>query len=122
MISCEYYGVTPQTKPETPYTPSADDFKVVSKDAQVVQTDEIAVKKESIAAPSAGTVKVEDNKVKLGVTVLKTSDLTAEKKEWNPVKLTKADIDVDADGNIIVNVPVDSSSGFMVIQTKDAAK
>ena len=112
--ACELYGLAAKPKP------TAEDFKAVSKDAQVVQEGEIAVKKESIAAPSAGTVKVEDGKVQLGVAVLKTSDLTAEKKDWGKVKLTKEDIDVDADGNIIVNVPVDSQSGFMVIQTKDA--
>ena len=117
---CWYYGVTPQTKPDEPYTPTADDFKVVSKDAPIVEPDEIAVKKESIAAPSAGTVKVENNTVQLGVTVLKTSDLTVEKKNWNKVKITKDNIDVDADGNIIVNVPVDSASGFMILQSKDA--
>lgn len=85
-----------------------------------IPDDKVLVTKESIAAPSAGTVTVEGNKVRLGVTVLKTSDLTAEKKDWGKVKLTKDNIDVDDDGNIIVNVPVDSASGFMVIQTKDA--
>ena len=99
---CAYYGITPKQEP------------------QAVQEDEIAVKKESIAAPSAGTVKAENNTVQLGVTVLKTSDLTAEKKDWDKVKITKDDIDVDEDGNIIVNVPVDSSSGFMILQSKDA--
>lgn len=112
--ACELYGLAAKPKP------TAEDFKAVDKDAQFVLEGEIAVKKESIAAPSAGTVKVEDGKVQLGVAVLKTSDLTAEKKDWSKVKLTKEDIDVDADGNIIVNVPVDSQSGFMVIQTKDA--
>ena len=105
LYACACYGLTAKPKPMDP---------------KLVQEDEIAVKKESIAAPSAGTVKVEDGKVQLGVAVLKTSDLTAEKKGWSKVKLTKDDIDVDADGNIIVNVPVDSQSGFMVIQTKDA--
>lgn len=116
LASCVAYGIVPQPRP------TAKDYKVVSKDAEIVPEGHIAVSKESIAAPSADTVKVEDSKVQLGVTVLKTSDLTAEKKDWNKVKLTKEDIDVDADGNIIVNVPVDSASGFMVIRTKDAAK
>ena len=118
--ACEYYGVEVKQKPDTPDTPSADDFKVVGKDAPIVEPDEIAVKKESIQAPSAGTVTVENNKVQLGVTVLKTDDLTAEKKTWDKVKITKDNIDVDADGNIIVNVPVDSASGFMILQSKDA--
>ena len=101
--SCLVWGLAPKEKP------------------QVIQNDEIVVKKESIAAPSAGTVKVEDNKVQLGVTVLKTSDLTAEKKEWGEVTLTADDVKV-VDGKIVISVPVDSASGFMVIQTKDAAK
>ena len=122
--ACEFYGIPKQTEPsvpEVPAKPTPDDFKAVSKDAQVIQNDEIAVKKESIAAPSAGTVKVEDNKVQLGVTVLKTSDLTAEKKEWGEVTLTADDVKV-VDGKVVISVPVDSASGFMVIQTKDAAK
>ena len=100
--ACTYYDLTPKEKP------------------QVIGEDEIAVKKEAIQAPSAGTVTVENNTVQLGVTVLKTDDLTAEKKTWNKVTITKADIDVDADGNIIVNVPVDSASGFMILQSGDA--
>ena len=121
---CAYYGCTPLTKPETPEVPAeptAEDFKVVSKGAEIVPEGHIAVSKESIAAPSAGTVKVEDKKVQLGVTVLKTSDLTAETKEWGEVTLTADDVKV-VDGKIVISVPVDSASGFMVIQTKDAAK
>ena len=113
--ACEFYGV------EAKAEPTAEDFKVVSKGAEIVPEGHIAVSKESIAAPSAGTVKVEDNKVQLGVTVLKTSDLTAEKKEWGEVTLTADDVKV-VDGKIVISVPVDSASGFMVIQTKDAAK
>ena len=117
--ACEFYGV------EVKAEPTAEDFKfvpegsVVVPEEQVIGSDEIAVKKESIAAPSAGTVKVEDNKVQLGVTVLKTSDLTAEKKEWGEVTLTADDVKV-VDGKIVISVPVDSASGFMILQSGDA--
>ena len=120
--SCKYYGLSAKLKPSTPQIPDAppaDDYKVVSKDAEIIQEGEIAVTKESIAAPSAGTVKVEENKVQLGVTVLKTADLTDEKKDWDEVTLTADDVKV-VDGKIVISVPVDSASGFMVIKTKDA--
>lgn len=61
----------------------------------------------------------EDGKVQLGVTVLKTSDLTVEKKNWDEVTLTANDVKV-VDGKIVISGPVDSASGYMVIQTKDA--
>lgn len=99
--ACEVFGITPKTEP------------------QVVGADEIAVKKESIQSPSAGTVTVEANKVQLGVTILKTSDLTAEKKDWGEVTLTADDVKV-VDGKIVISVPVDSASGFMILQSKDA--
>ena len=110
--SCVAYGINPQPKPDAPYTPKEEDFKFVP-DGSVV------VSKESVQTPSAGTVTVEDNKVQLGVTVLKTSDLTAEKKEWGEVALTADDVKV-VDGKIVISVPVDSASGFMILQTKDA--
>ena len=100
--ACVWYDVTPKAEPP------------------IVHEDEIAVKKEAIRAPHAETVEVEGNAVRLGVVILKTSDLTDETKGWDKVKITKADIDVDADGNIIVNVPVDSASGFMILQSGDA--
>ena len=117
--ACEFYGVEVKTEP------TAEDYKfvpegsVVVPEEQVIRSDEIAVKKESIAAPSAGTVKVEDNKVQLGVTVLKTSDLTAEKKVWGEVTLSADDVKV-VDGKIVISVPVDSQSGFMILQSGDA--
>lgn len=114
-----YYGVTPQTRPETPYTPTADDFKVVPSDAQIVKEGEIAISKEAIAAPSAETMTVADNRVQLGVSILKTADLTAEKKDWGEVILTADDVRV-VDGKIIISVPVDSATGFMILQSKDA--
>lgn len=104
LIACKAYGLTPLQKPD---------------DVQVLPSGCIAVTKESIAAPSAGTVKVEENKVQLGVTVLKTDDLTDEKKDWDEVTLTADDVKV-VDGKIVISVPVDSASGFMVIKTKDA--
>ena len=62
--ACGFYGFTPQKKP------TAEDYKVVSKDAQVVQEGEIAVTKESIEAAKAEIVNVANGMVYLGVSVL----------------------------------------------------
>ena len=45
--ACEFYGIEQKTKPDVPSTPTAEDFKVVSKDAQVVPAP---------PAPPAGAV------------------------------------------------------------------
>ena len=133
-VACALYGLTPVSKPANPQlipdgckaVPNDARIvqageKVVAKDAEIVPDGSIAVTKESIAAPSAGTVKVEDGVVQLGVSVRKTSDLTKEKKEWGLVSLGADDVKV-VGGKVVISVPVDSVSGFMVIQTMDTTK
>ena len=117
--ACEFYGIEQKTKPDVPSTPTAEDFKVVSKDAQVVKEGEIAVTKESLQAAKAEAVTVADGVVSLGVTVNTNGDLTAETKSWQPVELKQENVKVE-NGKIVISIPVDSQSGFMILQSGDA--
>ena len=98
---CAYYGLTPKTEP------------------QVVKEDEIAVTKESIEAAKAEAVSVADGVVSLGVTVNTNGNFTAETKSWAPVELKQENVKVE-NGKIVISIPVDSQSGFMILQSGDA--
>lgn len=122
--SCAFYGVTPQTQPETPKIPAeptSEDFRVVPRDAQVIGSDEIAVTRESIAAAKAEIVNIANGMVYLGVSVLSNSDITAS-TAWAPVKFTKdTQIGLSADGTkLILPIPVAAQQGFMILQSGDA--
>ena len=110
--ACGFYGITPKTEP------TAEDFKVVSKDAQVVQEGEIAVTKESLQTAKAETVQIVDGVVYLGVSVLSNSDITAS-TAWAPVKFPAGtQIGLTADGTkLIIPVPAAAQSGFMILQS-----
>ena len=113
--ACAFYNITPKTEP------TAEDYKVVSKDAQVVKGGEIAVTKESIATAKAMTVQIVNGQVALGVSVLSNSDITAS-TAWAPVKFTKdTQIGLSADGTkLILPIPVAAQQGFMILQSGDA--
>ena len=114
--ACKYYGITPKTEP------TAEDYKVVSKDAQVVNEGEIAVTKESIQAAKAETVEIVGGMVYLGVSVLSNSDITASTANWAPVKFTEdTQIGLSADGTkLVLPIPVAAQQGFMILQSGDA--
>ena len=120
--SCAFYGVTPQTQPETPKIPAeptSEDFRVVPRDAQVIGSDEIAVKKESIQAAKAETISIANNEVRLGVSVMSNANITAEIAEWGKVNLSSENVKVE-NGNVVITIPVSSASGFMILQSGDA--
>ena len=58
--------------------------------------------------------------VTLGVTVNTNGDLTAEMKRWQPVELKGENVKVE-NGKIVITIPVDSQSGFMILQSGDAS-
>ena len=99
--SCGMWNVTPKTAP------------------QVVQEGEIAVTKESLQAAKAEAVSIADGVVSLGVTVNTNGNFTAEAKSWAPVELKSENVEVK-DGKIVISIPVDSQSGFMILQSGDA--
>ena len=113
--ACEYYGIPPKTEP------TAEDFKVVSKDAQLVQEGEIAVTKESIQAAKAETVEIANGVVYLGVSVLSNSDITAS-TAWAPVKFPENPlVYITEDGTkLILPIPASAKQGFMILQSGDA--
>ena len=113
LASCTILGIQPQKKL------NETDFKAVSKDAQVIGSDEIAVKKESIQAAKAETISIANNEIQLGVSVMSNSNITAEIAEWGKVNLASDDVKVE-NGNVVITIPVDSTSGFMILQSKDA--
>ena len=99
--ACAAYGLTPKTAP------------------QVVKEGEIAVTKESLQAAKAEAVSIADGVVSLGVTVNTNGNFTAETKSWAPVELTSENVKVE-NGKIVISIPVDSQSGFMILQSGDA--
>ena len=113
--ACEFYGITPKTEP------TAEDFKVVSKDAQIVQEGEIAVTKESLQAAKAETVEIMGGQILLGVSVLSNSDITAS-TAWAPVKFPEGtQIGLSTDGTkLVLPIPVAAQQGFMILQSGDA--
>ena len=114
--ACEFYGITPKTEP------TAEDYKIVSKDAQVVKEGEIAVTKESLQAAKAMTVQIVNGQVALGVSVLSNADITASTANWAPVKFTPdTQIGLSADGTkLVLPIPVAAQQGFMILQSGDA--
>ena len=58
--------------------------------------------------------------VTLGVTVNTNGDLTVETKSWQPVELKGENVKVE-NGKIVITIPVDSRSGFMILQSGDAS-
>ena len=113
LVSCTILGIPPQKKL------NETDFKVVSKDAQVIGSDEIAVKKESIQAAKAETISIANNEIQLGVSVMSNSNITAEIAKWGKVNLASENVKVE-NGNVVITIPVDSASGFMILQSGDA--
>lgn len=112
-FACEFYGIAPKSKR------SVDDFKVVDKDTPVVGSDEVAVKKIEIRAATAETVKVENGNVTICVNVCSNGNVQAETKDWKPVNLTSENVSV-VNGKVVISIPVNSQSGFMILQTGDA--
>ena len=45
---------------------------------------------------------------------------TAETKSWQPVELKDENVKVE-NGKIVITIPVDSQSGFMILQSGDAS-
>ena len=85
----------------------------------VIPEGKVLVSKEEIAAAKAETVTVDGGAVTLGVTVNTNGDLTAETKSWQPVELNGGNVKVE-NGKIVITIPVDSESGFMILQSGDA--
>ena len=119
--ACIFYGIGKKDRPDVPSTPTAEDYKIVSKDAQVVQEGEIAVKKESIAAAKAMTVQIVNGQIELSVSASTNADITAE-VPWAPVKFTPdTQIGLSSDGTkLILPIPVAAQQGFMILQSGDA--
>ena len=86
----------------------------------VIPEGKVLVSKEEIAAAKTETVTVEGGAVSLGVTVNTNGDLTAETKSWQPVELKGENVKVE-NGKIVITIPVDSQSGFMILQSGDAS-
>lgn len=86
----------------------------------VIPEGKVLVSKEEIAAAKAETVTVDGGAVTLGVTVNTNGDLTAETKSWQPVELKGENVKVE-NGKIVITFPVDSESGFMILQSGDAS-
>ena len=86
----------------------------------VVPEGKVLVSKEEIAAAKAETVTVDGGAVTLGMTVNTNGDLTAETKSWQPVELKGENVKVE-NGKIVITFPVDSESGFMILQSGDAS-
>ena len=99
--SCDLLHLTPKEKP------------------QVVKEGEIAVKKESIQAAKAETISIANNEIQLGVSVMSNANITAEIANWGKVNLSSENVKVE-NGNVVITIPVDSASGFMILQSKDA--
>ena len=55
----------------------------------------------------------------LGVTVNTNGDFTAETTDWKPIELKGENVKVE-NGKIVISIPVDSGSGFMILQSGDA--
>ena len=64
-------------------------------------------------------MSIADGVVSLGVTVNTNGDLTAETKSWQPVELKGENVKVE-NGKVVITIPVDSQSGFMILQSGDA--
>ena len=99
--SCDLLHLTPKEKP------------------QVVKEGEIAVKKESIQAAKAETISIANNEIQLGVSVMSNANITAEIANWGKVNLSSENVKVE-NGNVVITIPVDSASGFIILQSKDA--
>ena len=91
----------------------------VSASEPVIPDDKVLVAKEELQAAKAEAVSVADGVVSLGVTVNTNGNFTAETKSWAPVELTSENVEVK-DGKIVISIPVDSQSGFMILQSGDA--
>lgn len=104
--ACRYYGVEEKAKPENPQLVGSDE-KVVPEDAQIVGDGEIAVTKEAITAAKATTISVKGNEVKLGVSVKRSDDITAEPTKWEELE------------PVIITIPVKSKQGFMLINSRE---
>ena len=110
--SCDFWGLSPLTKPDKPYTPTKEEIKFVPNDS-------VVVKKESIQAAKAETISIANNEIQLGVSVMSNSNITAEIADWGKVNLASENVKVE-NGNVVITIPVDSASGFMILQSKDA--
>ena len=91
----------------------------VSASEPVIPDDMVLVAKEELQAAKAEAVTVADGVVSLGVTVNTNGNFTAETKSWAPVELTSGNVKVE-NGKIVISIPVDSQSGFMILQSGDA--
>ena len=99
--ACKAYGLTQQEMP------------------QVVKEGEVAVKQTELQAAKAEAVSIADGVVSLAVGVCTNGNFTAETKSWAPVELKPENVKVE-NGKIVISIPVDSQSGFMILQSGDA--
>lgn len=99
--ACAGYGITPQPLP------------------RALTADEVVVNKTSIRAAEAETVKVVNGIVTLGVNVCSNANFQAETKDWGKVNLTCDNVKVE-NGKIVITLPFDGDSGFMILQSGDA--
>ena len=91
----------------------------VSASEPVIPEGMVLVAKEELQAAKAEAVTVADGVVSLGVTVNTNGNFTAEAKSWAPVELKQENVKVE-NGKIVISIPVDSQSGFMILQSGDA--
>ena len=91
----------------------------VSVETPTIPDDKVLVAKEELQAAKAEAVTVADGVVSLGVTVNTNGNFTAETKSWQPVELKPENVKVE-NGKIVISIPVDSQSGFMILQSGDA--
>ena len=85
----------------------------------VIPDDMVLVAQTELQAAKAEAVTVADGVVSLGVTVNTNGNFTAEAKSWAPVELKPENVKVE-NGKIVITIPVDSQSGFMILQSGDA--
>ena len=85
----------------------------------VIPDDKVLVAKTELQAAKAEAVSIADGVVSLDVTVNTNGNFTAETKDWQPVELKGENVKVE-NGKIVITIPVDSQSGFMILQSGDA--
>lgn len=84
-----------------------------------MQADEVAVKMTEIMAAKAETVTIENGAISLGVSVCSNGDFRAVTKDWAKVALKDENVKVE-NGRIVITLPIEGVSGFMILQSGDA--
>ena len=73
----------------------------------VIPEGMMLVAKEAITAAKATTISIKDNEVKLGVSVKRSDDITAEPMKWEELE------------PVIITIPVKSKQGFMLLNSRE---